>query len=321
MSRPLRAALQLIATTGLLLASSAALPRAIAPDHRPVRADSLRVDQLPSAARSLPGSELAEQLRGLPEDQRKQRFERALLAGHVPERLRHFRPVVLRHPDLPEHRAVVWVSPDYLAVGTDEDFLRVPLGLPAAARVAEAWGMWLPTPRLVDAIYDQAELRVRPDPLPPTSAMRSVPYLLRHHALIAAQAGPRISGELIAGHKKDVVLSTRLQRRPDRVAIYGWHRQPDAPIQPLSLWHGARYADYSHGLRLVYPTAWVDGVPMPLEELLRHPELAPLISDEGPVRDAVAMLDHARTDPSLSAYAGPSVPPESRRAPTLHPPG
>ena len=46
---------------------------------------------------------------------------------------------------------------------------------------------------------------------------------------------------------------------PGKIAIYGWHRLNGAPIQPLSTVHGACYADYSHGIRLVSETVLVDG--------------------------------------------------------------
>jgi len=61
----------------------------------------------------------------------------------------------------------------------------------------------------------------------------------------AAHAEPL--GELTSGDKKDLVLTSLLWRVPGRVAIYGWHRAVNQPIQPLSKVHGARYADYSPG--------------------------------------------------------------------------
>jgi hypothetical protein len=123
--------------------------------------------------------------------------------------------------------------------------------------------------------------------MPPTSQMRSTDYLLRHNRTVDAQraaAGPRL-GVLTAGQKKDLVLSNRLKSAPGRVAIYGWHRGNGAPIQPLSTVHGAFYADYSHGVRLVSATAFVNGAPQPLTEVLQDPVLAPIVSSEGPIAE------------------------------------
>jgi hypothetical protein len=61
--------------------------------------------------------------------------------------------------------------------------------------------------------------------------------------------------------------------------------------------HGARYADYSHGVRLVSQTAYLDGVPTSIFELLADPQLAPQLSDEGPLRQAAAFQRAEAVDP------------------------
>ena len=58
---------------------------------------------------------------------------------------------------------------------------------------------------------------------------------------------------------------------------------PETPIQPLSTVHGARYADYSHGVRLVSAVAFVNGRPRSLLDVLQDPWLAGIVSDEGPI--------------------------------------
>ncbi|HET9751340.1 MAG TPA: hypothetical protein VFP52_00195, partial [Myxococcales bacterium] len=90
-------------------------------------------------------------------------------------------------------------------------------------------------------------------------------------------------GELTAGHKKDVVVTSQLASKPGKVAIYGWHQANGTPIQPLSTVHGDFYADYSHGIRLVAGTIVVDGEEQKLEDVYRDPLLCGLVSDEGPL--------------------------------------
>ena len=92
-------------------------------------------------------------------------------------------------------------------------------------------------------------------------------------------------GALVSGNKKDVVVSNRLAAQPGRIAIYGWHRPGGEPIQPLSTVHGSGYADYSHGIRLVSGVVFVDGEATSLARVLRDPELASVLSDEGPLPD------------------------------------
>lgn len=238
------------------------------------------------------GQDFARSIAGLSDHDRYVAAADQILAGNVPSFLRLLTPVELVAP--PGHDgplvAHIYVTPDYLAVGSRHDFLRVPLDLPQAGRVATALGMALPTPQMVDAIYEAAGTIVAPAPLPPTDQMCGVPYILHHQALVEqARAGHPVL-PLMAGHKKDLVLTNRLRKQPDRVAIYGWHRLSGRPIQPLSLVHGKGYADYSHGVRLVWRTVLVDGVPRDLFDALADPRVAPLLTREGSLRDADALL-------------------------------
>jgi hypothetical protein len=169
------------------------------------------------------------------------------------------------------------------AIGTDEDFVRIPMSPITAQRLADLFGYVLPTKELVDAIYGAAALKLAPIPLPAGPHMMSNDYYRRHHEAVEKQRAGRGAGVLVAGHKKDVVATKRLVQRPDRVAIYGWHRPDGRPIQPLSLVHEASYADYSHGIRWVSSTMVVDGVERPIADVARDPVLAGLVSDEGPL--------------------------------------
>ncbi|HRP08946.1 MAG TPA: ABC transporter permease, partial [Gemmatimonadales bacterium] len=91
-------------------------------------------------------------------------------------------------------------------------------------------------------------------------------------------------GALVAGHKKDVVVTPRLDSLPGRVAIYGWQKPDGSVIQPLNTSHTTEHVDYSHGIRFVLDEVMVDGTPHELRMLLRDPLLAGLLSDEGPIR-------------------------------------
>jgi hypothetical protein len=210
---------------------------------------------------------------------------RELLAGNLPEHLRHLAPVTLkgRGRDGAPLTVTFCVMRDYLAVGSDSDSLIVPMGLPTALDVAAEFDSVLPTPRLVDAIYEAADLKLAPQPLPASDEMRSTAYLVRHDTLIAEQRALRAAPEdaLTAGHKKDLVLSDRLLSIPGRVAIYGWHWAARHPIQPLSTVHGAQYADYSHGVRLVSRIIYVNGAAREFIDALRDPAVTLLLGGDG----------------------------------------
>ncbi len=210
---------------------------------------------------------------------------REAMTGNVPKFLRNLVPVTFtgRLGNGRETTITICVTPDYLAIGSDADYVRVPMGLGAAGQIADQFNMMLPTTRMVDAIYAQAAVRLSPQPMQAGSQMSSTPYFLRHNATVEGQrraAGGRL-GILVSGHKKDLVLTNRLASAPGRVAIYGWHRTNGRPIQPLSTVHGAGYADYSHGIRLISQTAYVDGRAANLQELLQDRQYAQMLNDGG----------------------------------------
>jgi hypothetical protein len=237
---------------------------------------------------------------GLGESAREEAIEAELLAGNVPQFLTRFVPVDLEGRG---SRITICAAPDYLAIGSDQDHLFVPMRLSTALRVAGHYGAVLPTVRMVDAIYDQAALQLHPQPLPPTDAMRSTAYYAEHNALVGEQRalGDTPLGALVAGDKKDLVLTDRLWRFPDRVAIYGWHRGSHAPIQPLSTVHGAGYADYSHGVRLIGAEAYVDGRPRPVMALLADPQLAPAVTGEGTIARPAELVARLSATPPEGA--------------------
>lgn len=245
---------------------------------------SLSADWLPARpADAFTGSEFARRTTGFMGSRRQAAALRELRRGNFPDFLRDLKPVKVADATADGRPATVtfFVMPDYLAIGSEQDFLRIPLTRPSAVAIAREFGFVLPTRKMVDLIYEQADLQLEPIPLPPGPKMRSSPYYLRHQRLIEEQRAGRALGELTSGHKKDVVLTNRLHRKAGRIAIYGWHRTNGDPIQPLSTVHGARYADYSHGVRLVYATVWLDGEPRSIYDLLESPVLAPLLSYEG----------------------------------------
>ena len=253
---------------------------------------------------AITGSQFATRTAAWSERDRQRAALDEIERGNLPRFLNHLRPVDLRGETGAGDAitATIWVTPDYLALGPDRDFLYMPMSWPSATEVAQRFGCVLPTPKMVDAIYAQSRVHLEPRPLPAGSQMRSNAYFERHQRLIDAQRAGIPIGTLVAGHKKDVVLSDRLFDRPDREAIYGWHRLDGSPIQPLSTLHGVRYADYSHGVRLVWHQVWIDGAPREITEVLADSGLAPVLSDEGAIRDPVRLLDPQRA--ALAAFGG-----------------
>ncbi len=205
---------------------------------------------------------------------------REITGGNLPDFLRTFKTVrvTAKDSDGVMHTALFDVMPDYLAVGSDTDFVRTPLTPMTALLIAARFGCALPTRKMVDAIYTQAEVKL--DPHPMTENREAVKTFLEHNAIVETQRSGKPLGLLVAGIKKDVVQSLRLLEKPNRVALYGWHKLDGSPIQPLTIVHRDTYVDYSHGIRLVRETLTVDGKPTTLTVVLADPRLKILLTDE-----------------------------------------
>jgi hypothetical protein len=220
---------------------------------------------------------------------RDREIQAQILSGNIPESLRHLVPITLSSANSGRTNSLTfYVTPDYLGVGTDDDFFRTPMMPATAQRIADQLHCILPTRKMVDAIYLQAKVKLAPAPIPPSKAMTTVPVFLAHNEMVRTQlvamAAP--PGALVAGHQKDVVISARLAQSPGKVAIYGWHRTNGIPIQPLYLGHSESWVDYSHGIRLVANNVLLNGTNTTAAQVLADSELCNLLSDEGVVTNS-----------------------------------
>ena len=246
------------------------------------------LDLPPRAPNALSGSEFARRVAMLDLGERDREVYAQVMAGNVPDFLRRLCPVPAR--SVVEGRinsGTYYVTPDYLAVGSDDDYFLAPISPYTAQRIAEALHCTLPTPKMVNQIFFAAEVKLAPAPIPPSAAMTTVPVFRQHNDLVRAQRAEQLPahplGALVAGHKKDVVLTARLAANPGKVAIYGWHRTNGLPIQPLYLKHSAAWVDYSQCVRLVQQKMVANETARTVAEVLADPALAGLLSDEGPL--------------------------------------
>ncbi|SDL16424.1 hypothetical protein SAMN05421823_104540 [Catalinimonas alkaloidigena] len=222
--------------------------------------------------------------------ERERRMFREIRSGNVPDFYRQLVEVTDTATVAGErHQIRYFVLPDFLALGSNDDYVYCPMTCMLAQRVANRLKCRLVTRRVSDRLYQEAALRLRPQPIPPSDTMTSVTVLVQHNAMVQAQRDSSLRqaplGQLVAGHKKDVVLSDRMvnARGNVRVVIYGWHRPNGKAIQPLYNGHRPDWVDYSHGIRLLQRRVWVDGKPTTVRRVLRS-DWHPLLSDEGPLR-------------------------------------
>lgn len=204
-----------------------------------------------------------------------------ILKGDVPAFLKRFRAVNISIIDSSSGKtihATYYVAPDYLCLGTDDDWARINITPLAAQRIADSFQCFLPTRKMVDDIYKAATVKL--EPVPMYAFRDSTPTMWQHHLIVEGQRKGRKG--LIAGIQKDVVLSGKISRdnKPGRVAIYGWHKPSGQPIQPLYTGHIYWWVDYSQGIRLVYNKIKVEGKWMNYTIVLKDEKLRRLLCDE-----------------------------------------
>ncbi len=232
---------------------------------------------------ALTGSQFLAKTANLSVPNREKEILAQISSGNIPDFLRTFVDVTVSSIDQSgtTHTIVYSVMPDYLAIGSNEDFARIPMNSHTAQKIADLFECSLITRKMVNDVWKQATVKLAPIPMTPGAQMLSNDYFGKHQQSIEKARAGKPLGALTAGQKKDVVISNALLKKPQSVAIYGWHKLNGVPIQPLSTVHSYTYADYSHGVRPASRTAKVDGKPMLLTDVLQSATLHPLLSDEG----------------------------------------
>jgi hypothetical protein len=251
-----------------------------------------RLNLPPRPASGLGGQAFAKLITILPvppDPRREDLIYAQIAAGNVPNWMRKMALIatnaVIKGTN---HTVSYYVTPDYMCIGADNDYFLEPMTPLFAQRVANLLDCSLPTRKMVKDIWAQAEVKLTPSPIPPSASMITVPVFYQHSSTVWKQREASLDahplGSLVAGDKKDVVISalllTNFHTTHTPVVIYGWQQTNGTPIQPLYNGHAQTWADYSHGIRLVQQAITVDGAPTTVSAVLTNPALAALLSDE-----------------------------------------
>gem|GEM_PF-64659 len=253
----------------------------------------------PRPSDALTGSQFMQQVMDLTFEQREVQIYNQISIGNIPEFMRTLTKITSEFQDNAgtSHICSYEVMPDYLAIGSDEDFCRIPMGPITAQRLADLFGSVMPTSKLVDDIYTNAIIKLEPVTYAPVGNENSlVPKFIEHNQSIENQrvAAGGVLGQLVGGIKKDVVLSNKIvdPARPNHVVIYGWHQLNGIPIQPLSNVHIDSYVDYSHGIRFLNGEILIDGMVKDIKTILKDPLLYKMLSNEvGPMTQPSYLID------------------------------
>ncbi|MFN7990729.1 MAG: hypothetical protein U0R44_01080 [Candidatus Micrarchaeia archaeon] len=225
------------------------------------------------------GTAFLQSIRGLSPAQIETRVYQQVVAGNIPDFMRRnfFRPITVEMQTGGRRiQATFRVASDYIAIGTNGDYVRVPLNPLTAQRIAAHLGCVLPTARIVDLIDAESKRtgsylpfhaapsiarRVTdPDSGKPVSArwntqkygyyegtwMRTIDFFAEQSVMVDESRSKLADPNgVLSGHKKDVVYHPEAEARHN-VAIY------HDGIQGLNyVTHENTYQDYSHGVRLI----------------------------------------------------------------------
>ncbi len=211
-----------------------------------------------------------------------------------------WRPVTVeRHG----HQARFWIAQDALRVGDEDDSVRVNVTAMTAQRLADRLGASLPTTLMLDEVARQYTVQAEPCIQPPGRDSRLKAGLSPHmddlgamvlHShrvdkVVKALAKPPF---VICNVGKHWVLSNRLTSKPNAAANYGWYSKsaPYLSASGMRMWqtlgtaHNTSHTDYSQIFQPVRNVVELDGVVLPLAEVLAHPEFWVALSDEGPLK-------------------------------------
>ena len=253
-------------------------------------------------------------------------FQEILSEGNVPDFMRpeNFRELMVKgKADGLEVEMRLRICADYVAIGSNEDYVRVPLSAVGFRTLASLLGMSLPTRKLVDDIYRAAEAEngliglidgdvvsrastrevIHPETNrsvrlsevwrdPAYEGNRSRFLLTPEFALLQSRLADEIKEErglgrfaLVCGNKKDIVVDAISLRKEHRNNLVQYR-----PDHPQGFDYGAHlkdHSDYSLGARLIGRMVEVtirdeegkSRIPMPYEDVVRHPLLYKLLSD------------------------------------------
>lgn len=204
---------------------------------------------------------------------------------------------------------------DYLAIGSDDDYVRIPITPILAQNLSEKYGWGLPTRAMAHSIHDLADIKLvgiglvnnEEDEL----KMQGIGFMQRHNKDINKQLGAkglerlRSGKALVAGHKKDVIISRYVIDHPNGAMDYsGLYTDGKNPVQdnPAHEW---TYRDYSHGFRPIggdVVIAYPDGSTQSMKyyDAIKNPQIAKILNGAEGAFNA------------YQAYRSPSLPAKNK---------
>lgn len=195
------------------------------------------------------------------------------------------------------------VLPDFITI----DGIRVPMSGQTAQKVADHFGMMLPTAKQTEQIWQAANVRMRPPPLSAGGRIGNKYYsgeevvrskisdpdaAVAYSEMIEEELRRRRekgeAGPLVAGHMKNIIMP---ESDEDKLGLYGWFGEEGEPLEPSKITgHDTSvHTEYGAGARPIASDVTITlpngkQVTAPMNQLLAHPEFSKYISNRPGVR-------------------------------------
>jgi hypothetical protein len=180
------------------------------------------------------------------------------------------KPVTIIKPD--GTKITYQVMPDYITI----DSMRVPMAGNTAQKIADHFGLNLPTAKMVDEIYQNADVKVQAQPLSGSGAningkqysgsdvvnkgVGYAPFAIAYNDKInkqLAEKGVNAGGDqIVAGFAKDIVPPLK----PGSLGLYGMYDAKGKPIQGgngQTPHETVAHTEYGSFVRLVSPNVTI----------------------------------------------------------------
>lgn len=221
---------------------------------------------------------------------REQNILNEFLHGNMPDFMRIFVPITVSSGN---DSISYLVLPDVLCIGSNEDYVRIPMCPRTAKTIGDKYDCTLPTKKMAQDIWKAAINKISPHPHGPPydASMFSTQRYQWHNGIIQYQINNTQPLGILTGHKKDVIIDKQLLTNRGKVGIFGWFQLDGTAIQgplPNCTAHDINYVDYSHSVRLIAQDVVVNGHNARFYDVLKDPTLYKLISEQGPY-DATAI--------------------------------
>jgi len=139
----------------------------------------------PREADAISGSTFAQTVAPLSREDREHSILVQVMRGNVPGFFRTLVPVSVKATiDGTTYTATYYVTPDYLAIGSDEDYFLCPITPLLAQRICDALSCTLPTRLMVNQIWTNATVKLPPAPIAPSPEMITMPVFDQHNATV-----------------------------------------------------------------------------------------------------------------------------------------